>query len=256
MHVNHKFILNKCLSLPLSKAKILDYGCGKGILVEEGIRQGIDIYGVEAFLFGSGVKIKEHLQERGVLGNKIKELSEDSIPFPDGYFDLIISNQVFEHVKDLNQCLSEIGRVLKEDGKLLCLFASKEVIREGHCGIILAHRIPRSAFRFYWLAFFKLLGFGRLKKRRGVREWAAFFNDWLVDSVSYRSMNEINNIFKQHSFSLTPLEDEYITYRLEEKKHQWLACLSTTTGPMKLITRAFCRKWGGLVFIASKNKAF
>ena len=240
--------------MPSAKAKILDYGCGKGSLVEEGIKQGMDINGVEAFSFGSNVKIKEYLQERGILGSKIKELAGDSIPFPDHYFDLIISNQVFEHVKDLDKCLSEIDRVLKEDGRLLCLFASKEVIREGHCGIILAHRIPKSRFRFYWLAFFKSLGFGRLKKRRSVRDWAAFFNDWLVDSVTYRSMNEINNIFKQHSFSLTHIEDEYITYRLEGKKHQWLACLSKVS-PMRLITRAFCRKWGGLVFIASKKKA-
>ncbi|RJP84262.1 MAG: class I SAM-dependent methyltransferase [Desulfobacteraceae bacterium] len=253
MKENHKFILTKYLSIISTKAKILDYGCGKGALVEEGIRQGLDIYGVEAFSYGGGVKIKEYLQERGILGNKIKELEGDFIPFPDHHFDFIVSNQVFEHVKDLDKCLSEINRVLKDNGQLLCLFASKDVIREGHCGILFAHRIPRSTFRFYWLVFFRSLGFGRLKKRRSVREWAAFFNEWLVDSVSYRSMNEINKTFNQHFVSRIHIEDDYVTYRLEKKNNRWLAYLSKAHS-IRFFTRAFCRKWGGLVFISYKNK--
>lgn len=252
MNLNHKFILERCLSLPSAEAKILDYGCGKGLIVEEGIKKGIDIYGVEAFSHGGGVKIKDYLHERGLLNHKIKELVGDSIPFPDNYFDFIVSNQVFEHVKDLDKCLSEIDRVLKKDGQLLCLFSSKEVIREGHCGIIFAHRFPKSSFRFYWLYFFRRLGFGRLNNRRTVKQWAEFFNEWLVDSVSYRSMNEINHTFKRFFISLTHIEDDYIAYRLKEKNNHRLAYLSTFY-PVKIITRFFCRKWGGLVFIASKN---
>ncbi len=154
MKVNHKFILEKCLSLLSADAKILDYGCGKGLIVEEGIRRGIDFYGVEAFSFGSGVKLKDYLRQRGFLDDKIKEIIDGVIPFPDHYFDLVISNQVFEHVTNLDACLVEINRVLKPGGKLLCLFSSKEVIREGHCGILFAHRFPKSLFRYYWLLLF------------------------------------------------------------------------------------------------------
>ncbi len=44
-----------------------------------------------------------------------------------------------EHVDDLNFTLSELARVFKPSGKVLTLFPSAEVIREGHCGIPFAH---------------------------------------------------------------------------------------------------------------------
>lgn len=43
----------------------------------------------------------------------------NKFPFNDNEFDSIVTNQVFEHVFNPDQFLSEINRVLKKDGKLL-----------------------------------------------------------------------------------------------------------------------------------------
>lgn len=43
----------------------------------------------------------------------------ENITFNDNYFDLIISNTIIEHVNNVEQCISEMGRVLKKDGKIL-----------------------------------------------------------------------------------------------------------------------------------------
>ena len=45
-------------------------------------------------------------------------------------FDLVLSNQVIEHVEDLDAVLCEIHRVLKPGGAFLSLFPSKDVIRK------------------------------------------------------------------------------------------------------------------------------
>ena len=38
------------------------------------------------------------------------------LPYPDGHFDLVFDNSAIEHIPDLQQTLSEIGRVLKPGG--------------------------------------------------------------------------------------------------------------------------------------------
>jgi len=42
-----------------------------------------------------------------------------TLPFPDGHFDGVVSFEVFEHVFNLPAILAEIRRVLKDEGKLL-----------------------------------------------------------------------------------------------------------------------------------------
>ena len=51
-----------------------------------------------------------------------------NIPLPDGYFDSVLSSEVFEHVFNIDEVLAEINRVMKSDGKLLitCPFAWNE----------------------------------------------------------------------------------------------------------------------------------
>lgn len=41
------------------------------------------------------------------------------IPFPDNHFDIVIANQVFEHLKNIYHLMDEINRVLKVGGILL-----------------------------------------------------------------------------------------------------------------------------------------
>jgi len=40
-------------------------------------------------------------------------------PFSNDSFDSVVMNQVFEHVFNPNECLEEVSRILKKDGKLL-----------------------------------------------------------------------------------------------------------------------------------------
>lgn len=100
MHVNYRYILDKCFSLTSQpRPKILDYGCGAGEIVEAGIRRGLDIYGAETFYEGGNTR--EAVRAKGLLGNRIKEIQNGRLPFADGSFALVVSNQVLEHVQDL-----------------------------------------------------------------------------------------------------------------------------------------------------------
>ena len=60
-------------------------------------------------------------RQRGA--NAIFELGVgEELPFPDGRFDVILSQDTFEHVQDLPQVLRECRRVLSQDGHLILTF--------------------------------------------------------------------------------------------------------------------------------------
>lgn len=43
----------------------------------------------------------------------------EKMPFPDDYFDAVLSSEVFEHIFELNNTIVEINRVMKPNGKIL-----------------------------------------------------------------------------------------------------------------------------------------
>src|ERR1017187_3699050 len=117
MTANYDYVLTKCQSI-CPGGRILDYGCGGGEVVLRGRNQGLNLLGVEAFYAGGNSK--QEAINNGLLGTAVLELSERGIiPFDDGHFDLVISNQVFEHVENLDFVLNEIARVFKPAGRLL-----------------------------------------------------------------------------------------------------------------------------------------
>jgi SAM-dependent methyltransferase len=254
MEPNYRYIVEKIAELaPDNSASVLDYGCGVGQIVEHGRAAGTQIYGVESFY--DGADQRSSVKERGLLGDIIRELDADGkIPFEDGFFDLVISNQVFEHVENLQSVIREVARVLKPDGKLFCLFPSKGVLREVHCGIPLVHWFPkRSRIVYLWLLFFRTLGFGYHKGDKSNAKWAADFQTWLAEYTFYRSRREIKRILEAEFAQMQPLEDDYLAFRCDIKGHKTLSsvCRSRIFRPFG---RQFCRRYGGLVLVTSKDK--
>lgn len=92
---------------------ILDTGCGDGLLAEllKNLT-GAKVYGVDISKKGL-----ELVQKRGIVVKKF-DLNY-GIPFSDDFFDLIISNQVIEHLLDPDFFLKECERVLCLGGHLI-----------------------------------------------------------------------------------------------------------------------------------------
>ncbi len=252
----YQYVIKKCAQyLPENEGAVLDYGCGRGEIVEAGLSLGMEIYGVEEFYGGSN--IRETVKGKGLLGHEIKELDKrGKIPFQDNFFDLVVSNQVFEHVKDLDFVINEITRVLKPNGKLLCLFPSKDTIREDHCGIAFTHWFSKeSSLRYYWLLLYRKMGCGRAKGDKSPEQWSKDLQIWLNKYTYYRSMREIEHIFKSRFSDFRHIEDDYILFRLKKKG------LHSLSFPLKIplvkyFSRLFYRKLGGVVLIATKGLDF
>ena len=94
-----------------NNAKFLDLGCGDGnrtMKLSKAIGT-INIYGVE--IVDEKIKIAK---ENGI---KVKKFDlNNRFNFEDNFFDIILSNQVIEHLYNSDNFLSEIHRVLKPCG--------------------------------------------------------------------------------------------------------------------------------------------
>ena len=158
---NHLYLLSKAaprIAIDLSHV-ILDYGCGSGEIIGEGRRAGLEVYGCRGLLEGSN--IRQEIEKKGWLGTVVREVENGVIPFENCFFDMVTRNHVIEHVENLDAVLREIHRVLKPGGRFLSLFPTKEIIREGHCGIPLIHWFSRrSPYRFCYALTLRLFGLG------------------------------------------------------------------------------------------------
>lgn len=252
MQPNYRYILDKLtVFASCDDATVLDYGCGVGDIVQESRRCGFRTYGVEKFYGGSD--IRDTVEQKGLLGDIIFELdSNGRIPFDDQFFDLVVSNQVFEHVEDLQSAFNEVARVIKPGGQLLCLFPSLGIVREVHCGIPMVHWLPkRSKLRYFWLLLFRTLSFGAHKAGKSRRAWAADFAEWLRNFTHYRSRREIKRLLGREFSSYRSLEGDYVSFRLRQKGLQ--AAANIVRQPfICVLTREACRRYGGLVFVVKK----
>src|SRR6185436_3401483 len=129
MHVNYRYLI-EFIAANAKDGPALDYGCGRGEVVEEGRAAGLDLRGTD--LFHADGEARDVAARRGLLGDAIREMRGNTIPFADETFQVVVSNQVLEHVSDLDATASEIARTLRAGGVFFSLFAPRESWREGH----------------------------------------------------------------------------------------------------------------------------
>jgi len=107
---------------PVHKGEvILDVGCGGGVdtlvagmmVGAAGKVVGIDI--VPEMLKRAG----ENLKKTSAENVSFQESSPEALPFPDGYFDVVISNGAFNLVPEKSRALKEVFRALKTLGRLM-----------------------------------------------------------------------------------------------------------------------------------------
>ena len=103
--------------MDLKGKEILDCGCGGGEYVKALLEYSSHVHGVEY----SEEKVKTFKVSFGDSVD-VNTGSIEELKFADNTFDLVLLNEVIEHVTDEERALKEILRVLKPDG-MLAVFA-------------------------------------------------------------------------------------------------------------------------------------
>lgn len=109
------FILEKA-ARPLHGLRILDVGCGGGILCEPLARLGADVVGIDAVEENIRVA-QDHGQALGLSIRYFAKAIED-LPPDLGPFDLVIASEILEHVTEPRHFLKACADQLHEHGSL------------------------------------------------------------------------------------------------------------------------------------------
>jgi len=169
--------------------KVLDFGCGQGEAVELMSQEGIECYGVDVFYAGDTFEdlFQSDVFQEGII-RRIDESGK--LAFEDGFFDVIFSNQVFEHVEHKDVALKELDRVLKADGVMCHKFPTQDGLYEGHIGVPFVHWLPKGRFRYSYVVLMRRLGFGSYWLDLSSRDFAKVGLDWVDRYCFYEKYSD------------------------------------------------------------------
>lgn len=100
--------------------RALDVGAGRGIASYALAREGFEVTALEpddSMLVGGGA-IRQ-MAATTALPIKVVQNFSEQLPFADGEFDVVFGRAVLHHMRNLNQAVRELARVLKPGGLLL-----------------------------------------------------------------------------------------------------------------------------------------
>ena len=210
--VNRRYFVDYVRRVARPGARVLDFGCGAGTLTDMLVRAGFDAYGCDIRWPGADYTWDE------VPDGRLRYFETGGrLPFDDDTFDVVVSDQVFEHVEPLHASVAEIERVVKPGGIMYHHFPSREVWREGHIGIPFSHRLPAGRARLRYTELLRRLGAGIYKDERPPREWAREKLRWIDDWTVYRPTAELHEVFGRCA-TVTHREIDYCRFRAGDRR--------------------------------------
>jgi SAM-dependent methyltransferase len=138
--------------------------------------------------------------------------SAEQWPYSDEYFDVVISNQVLEHLVDLERFMSETARTLRHGGISVHIFPLRRVVWEGHVRTPFVHRLNSHDVAARLLELSNRCGVGRFGTYNhsgdSLQTFALKEADRLWYSTRYRHAREVlgsaRNVGLRASFRYTP----------------------------------------------------
>lgn len=166
--------------------RILDFGCGAGGVVAAWRAEGFDARGCDF----------EVPDAPGLAAIE----QPYRLPYDDGSFDLVASDQVFEHVMDYEAALAETRRVLRSGGIAVHMFPARWRPIEGHVFVPIGGRFaPR-----WWLRVWAIAGVRNdFQKGMDAAEVVERNASFLSTSTNYLRTGEIERIARRHFSGVT-----------------------------------------------------
>lgn len=226
--------------LESSVIRVLDMGCGNGQLIVflqhmlPELRRDIqfEIYGFDV--------VDSNVQESDYFDRTITFLNQEfpdidwrkrifqttttqQWPFPEGFFNYVISNQVMEHVFDHDFSFQQIRRVLIEDGISIHLFPLKNYLYEGHLLLPFVHWISNEDLLFTYIKACSRLGLGKYRQHfpsgttSDLTDFCRRHTDYMIYETNYLSLKEVYKIAKRNHMRCSfRYSEEYYLNKLRQ----------------------------------------
>ena len=200
--------------------RILDAGCGNCELIsflqtyvpKFNQNMPVEVYGFD--VYDSEIQFSDYFKKaQSMLAGKFSHIdwqsrlhiigNRDPWPFDNDFFDVVVSNQVLEHIHDPASFLSQNWRILKDEAFAVHLFPLKNYFFEGHIHLPFAHRIKRWGMLYQYIKIMSKIGMGywkRISDRCTLDEFAASYADFLTFYCHYLSVGDVIQLGKRSGF--------------------------------------------------------
>lgn len=187
--------------LPFGGLRILDIGCGGGLLSEPMARLGADVVGADAA--ARNIPVARLHAEASGLTIDYRHTSAEDLARAGEVFDVVLNMEVIEHVSDPAAYLSACNSLLKPKGMMICSTLNRNP-KSYLMAIIGAEWVMR------WLP-------------KGTHDWAKFITPdelyALISGAGLRPVDRKGMVFNpvSWSWSLSPkdLSVNYVTCSLK-----------------------------------------
>ena len=219
-----------------AKIRLLDFGCGAGQIVSRAREVGYGAEGVDTYAGGWGEAMAAGLQLEGV-----QHIHPGApLPFETGRFQVVISNMVLEHVRELGPVAAEVSRVTATGGLVLLAMPTRSTWWEAHLRVPIAHLLPtRSASQRMALSLAHRLGFGQREQAREAFVTSAI--EALTTEIFVHRHQELVEAFLPTFALEATLEADWARDRIEQHRlTSWLAPIARTkaaTPVLRALTR-------------------
>lgn len=207
---------------------ILDFGCGSGKMLSyiEKLKDNNDFKDKRFFLYG--VDIFKNYQSLNDTRQKSKLSTIKSIKPYERFefgkkFDIIISNQVFEHINNLDDIYLHLSSLLNEKGIILAGFPTKEIIVEPHLRIPFIHWLRKySKLLYFYLYLSSVFKIGQFKKNFSDNKQKNIYLknrfNYCNENIFYRNYEEHAKLIKNYFSNYQDITNKYILI-LKVNKH-------------------------------------
>ena len=179
--INKYQIKNK--NKPLNKLKVLDIGCGGGLLSEPISRLGADVTGIDAS--ANNIKIAKMHLKKSRLKIKYFNGSPENFKFKNK-FDVVLNMEIVEHVDNIELFVKQSSSFLKKNG-VMFIATINRTLKSYLFAIIGAEYILR------WLPI-------------GTHDWEKFVNPDKLIKIGKKNSLNLNKI---NGVVFNPVENEW-----------------------------------------------
>lgn len=114
LYLRHRYILDllKKDIIP-KKTKVLDIGCGSGIMTKDLVKKGCEVWAVDISQNMLNAS-KKTIGDTSKAHYSVQDI--EKLDLKSDFFDIVIASGVIEYLKEDNRAINEIKRVLKKNG--------------------------------------------------------------------------------------------------------------------------------------------
>lgn len=225
---------------------VLDLGCGTGGISIAFKKEGANVIGLDNVSTNQLlIKIAKARAKEEKLDLIFCYGDGQQMPFRERIFDLIVCNDVIEHVTNQEKIAKEISRVLKSDGILYMSSPNKysltEIYRDGHYGLFGVVLLPRTLAKIY------VTKIRKMEREYSVGHIPTYANLIKIFKKNGMQLDLISNTSIQ--------EKVYNPTQIENENYKKTIIFLTKLGLTKLILFFFSLPWfiPQLIFIGYPN---